>query len=66
MAAESLSEAGETMALAQEEGEAGMFGLLDGVLLAVAVVVVILIVLRYRRKKKADNTQLRALQINPV
>ena len=66
MAAESVSEAGESVALAQEEGEAGMFGLLDGVLLAVAVVVVMLIVLRYRRRKKADNIQLKALQINPV
>lgn len=65
MAADSLSE--ETVALTQEEGEAGMFGVVDVVLLVVAVVVVVLIVLRYRRRKKDnDNGQLRALQINPV
>lgn len=48
------------------EGEASMFGLVDGIVLAVIVVVVVLIVRRLMRRKNNDDNQLRALQINPV
>ena len=56
----------EEAAATPVEGEAGVFGLLDAVLILVVVLIVVFLVQRFRRKRSDESNKLRDLKINTV